>query len=339
MNDTALQKVTAARALLAEAATAAQAKRVADIAKAAEVFALKQGSKEAAEYAHQVHADALRLEGEFLAIQEKAKGTAGRITGPGRGKKNGSSTVEPPFSDAPTLAQQGISKRESVAAQAVAEVAKEQPKLFEEFRTGKVPLKKVVQARKQKTQKAEAVKLPPKSGFVTSLSDFGNQKFACIYADPPWAYSNQATRASTDNHYSTMTVEQICALPIKDLAAPQAHLHLWTTNAFLFECPKIFEAWGFEFKSSFVWVKPQIGMGNYWRNSHEFLLLGVRGFLTAQARDLISWVECKRGEHSAKPDQVRGFVERLSPGPRLELFGRRPVDGWSVFGNEILDML
>jgi N6-adenosine-specific RNA methylase IME4 len=160
--------------------------------------------------------------------------------------------------------------------------------------------------------------------------------FGTIYADPPWLYDNQGTRAATGNHYSGMTVDELCALPVQALAAPDAHLHLWTTNAFLFEAPRIFAAWGFEFRSSFVWVKPQIGIGNYWRNSHEFLLTAIRGNAKSFAdHSLASWMSCDRGAHSAKPEQVRHMLERASPGPRLEMFGRSPADGWAVWGNQI----
>ncbi len=160
--------------------------------------------------------------------------------------------------------------------------------------------------------------------------------FGAIYADPPWQYGNQATRASTDNHYVTMTVDELALLPVGKLAAPQSHLWLWTTNGFLFECPKLFAAWGFEFKSSYIWVKPQFGIGNYLRNAHEFLLLAVRGGLTALARDVRSWGEFDRGEHSAKPEAIRStVVECISPGPYLELFGRSAVEGWTVWGNEV----
>jgi N6-adenosine-specific RNA methylase IME4 len=162
------------------------------------------------------------------------------------------------------------------------------------------------------------------------------KKFGTIYADPPWRYGNQATRASTDNHYETMSVEEIAELPVAELADEKCHLWLWTTNAFLFECPKLFDAWGFEFKSSYVWVKSQMGIGNYLRNAHEFLLLAVKGGLTGAARDVRSWGEFPRGSHSAKPERVRSHViERVSPGPRLELFGRAKIDGWTVWGNQI----
>ena len=177
---------------------------------------------------------------------------------------------------------------------------------------------------------------PPK--VLQSLAPLleAGETFGTIYADPPWAYGNQGTRAATRNHYQTMTVEQIAAMPMARLAADRAHLWLWTTNGFLFECPRIFAAWGFEFKASYVWVKPQMGIGNYLRNAHELLLLAVRGGLTGAAKDVMSWGRFERAGHSAKPEAIRRkVVERISPGPRLELFGRSPVDGWTVLGNQI----
>ena len=159
--------------------------------------------------------------------------------------------------------------------------------------------------------------------------------FATIYADPPWRYGNQVTRASTDNHYCTMMLADIAALPIADLAAANAHLHLWTTNGFLFEAHDVIKAWGFTYKSCLVWVKDQMGLGNYWRVSHEFLLLGVRGKLTFADRAQKSWIKARRGRHSSKPDKVRQLIEKVSPAPRLELFGREPIHGWTVWGNEI----
>lgn len=180
------------------------------------------------------------------------------------------------------------------------------------------------------------------------------KKFGAIYADPPWRYDNQGTRAATGNHYkaevdenevetqpaSGMSVDELCALPVRELAADDAHLHLWTTNAFLFECPKIFAAWGFEFRSSFVWAKPQMGIGNYWRNSHEFLLTAIRGNAKRfNDRSLMSWMQCDRGIHSAKPEQVRSYIERASHGPYLEMFARRRARNWVVWGNQIEETL
>lgn len=172
-------------------------------------------------------------------------------------------------------------------------------------------------------------------GALESLVHQG-RRYGTVYADPPWQYDNQSTRAATSKHYGGMGVEELCALPVQKLAAESSHLHLWTTNAFLFECPKIFAAWGFEFKTSFAWVKTQIGIGNYWRNAHELLLTGVRGDAKRfNDHSMSSWVECARGPHSEKPEQVRALIQRASPGPYLELFGRKAVNGWTVWGNQI----
>lgn len=168
------------------------------------------------------------------------------------------------------------------------------------------------------------------------LDELASEKFGCIYADPPWQYGNQSTRASTDKHYDTLTVDELCEWPIADVAADDAHLHLWTTNSFLFDAKTVMDAWGFKYRSVFVWVKPQMGIGNYWRVSHEFLLLGIRGNAKRfNNRSLRSWAEFQRGRHSSKPEQVRGFIESASHGPYLELFGRKPVGGWTVLGNQI----
>lgn len=193
---------------------------------------------------------------------------------------------------------------------------------------------KEIKAAKERTKPA------PDSPTCTTadlyqLAESGRQ-FGCIYIDPPWLYENQATRASTGNHYGGMTVDELCDLPVRDLAAADSHLHLWITNGFLFEAPKLFNAWGFEFRSSFIWVKPQTGIGNYWRNSHEILLTAIRGNAKSfNDHSMKSWGQFDRTAHSAKPEQIRNLIERASAGPYLELFGRRLVEGWTVWGDQI----
>jgi N6-adenosine-specific RNA methylase IME4 len=165
------------------------------------------------------------------------------------------------------------------------------------------------------------------------------QKFVCVYGDPPWRYGNQATRAATDDHYPTMTVEQICREPIAELAAEKAALFLWTTTSFLRESLAVIDAWGFTYKTNMVWVKRQIGIGNYVRVSHEHLMIATRGGLRTAGRNQRSTVdtaiEADRTAHSAKPDCFRAIVENLCPGPYLELYGREQVPGWTVYGNQI----
>jgi N6-adenosine-specific RNA methylase IME4 len=183
----------------------------------------------------------------------------------------------------------------------------------------------------------------PLQGTTDSLESLIEQghKYGCIYADPPWRYDNRATRSNVEDEYDgTMTVEEICGLPVEQLAADDAHLHLWVTAAFLFDAKTVIESWGFEYRTYAVWCKPQIGIGNYWRKSSELLILGIRGDAKSFAEhDHRDWLEIGRGEHSAKPDRFRGIIERVSPGPRLELFGRKQIADWMVFGNQVREAL
>jgi len=208
----------------------------------------------------------------------------------------------------------------------------------ERLRTNQTSIHKEAKKIKAEQHRADTpVESKRHESCTDDLNDFirDGVKFGTIYADPAWKYGNQATRASTDNHYGTMTVDEICALPVKELAAEDAYLHLWTTNAFLFEAKRVMESWGFEYKSVMVWVKPEMGIGNYWRVSHEFLLLGIKGKPKFADHSIKSWQEVSRGKHSAKPELFRQLVERVSPGPFLEMFARVAPHGWSAWGNQI----
>lgn len=322
------------RAFLARVSTPEEAKRVADMARAAEMFARRQKlGQEFVTHAHALVIESLTCMGEFLKVAEKNEG--------GRPLKT-PSQKEGVFKS--TLADAGISWKESSDAQALVDIRNQHPEVYEQVRVGKLSVRRARAKTKPRPVVAEPVGAA-KSAAYTDLDELvrSGRKFATIYADPPWRYSNQGTRAATNNHYSTMTVEEIAALPVGELAAEKSHLWLWTTNGFLFECPRLFAAWGFEFRSSYVWVKPQIGIGNYLRNSHEFLLLATRGGLVGAARDVRSWGQYDRTRHSAKPEDIReSVVERVSPGPRLELFARRTTPDWTVWGNEVeqtLDIL
>jgi N6-adenosine-specific RNA methylase IME4 len=173
-------------------------------------------------------------------------------------------------------------------------------------------------------------------------------KFSTFVVDPPWQYGNTSTRGAAENHYGTMTIEELCALDVvPSRAADESHLYLWTTAGHLPEAFKVMEAWGFEYKTYLVWVKPQMGMGNYFRVSTELVLFGVRGGMRTQRRDVKNYFESKRGKHSAKPPMFHDLVQSCSPGPYLELFSRCSADqmltgcqcskcrlGWTVWGNQ-----
>lgn len=160
--------------------------------------------------------------------------------------------------------------------------------------------------------------------------------YPVIYADPPWQFDIPLSAGrALENHYQTMSLEDICALPIP--AAENAVLFLWVPSAMLPEGFRVMEAWGFRYGSSAVWVKDKIGLGKYFRQRHEPLLLGVRGTHGTQDPGMRppSVIEWPRGRHSAKPEIVYGLIESMYAGPYLELFARPPFrEGWDSWGNE-----
>ena len=194
------------------------------------------------------------------------------------------------------------------------------------------------------------------------LKDLQGQKFRTICADPPWKYGAKrpfgASREFRPNSwdktsigamtkYPLMNTEDICALPVADVADNDAHLYLWTTNAFMREAHEVAEAWGFRQKTILTWCKvkpdgtPSMKMGYYFRGATEHCLFAVRGKMRLNVRNLpTAFLWPRIGQHSRKPDSFFEMVETATPGPRLELFARRPREGWVTLGNEAdgLDM-
>ncbi len=173
-------------------------------------------------------------------------------------------------------------------------------------------------------------------------------KYATFVADPPWRYGNTSTRGAAENHYPTMSIDELRDLSVvPDHAADQAHLYLWTTAGHLPDAFSVMQAWGFDYKTYLVWVKPQMGMGNYFRVSTELVLFGVRGNIRTTRRDVKNYFEARRAKHSSKPTQFQDIVASCSPGPHMELFSRCTADqlltgcecskcrlGWTVWGNQ-----
>lgn len=179
--------------------------------------------------------------------------------------------------------------------------------------------------------------------------------YRTIVADPPWRYTMAApptqrspNRAAAEDHYSTLSMAEIAALPVAEWAEDDAHLYLWVTNPVLTEQrrgdgPNVFgiaRAWGFEPKTMLTWVKSEAGagMGFYFRGDTEHVLFAVRGDLPIPAEQRVSNVfRGSRGRHSAKPDSFLDLVEQVSPGPYLEMFARRARFGWDYYGDESLN--
>ena len=164
-------------------------------------------------------------------------------------------------------------------------------------------------------------------------------KYRVIYADPPWEYSNTQPDYQTvqDDHYPTMPLSEISALPVTELALDDAVLFLWATSPILEDAFKVINSWGFKYKASFVWDKVKHNMGHYNSVRHEFLLVAVRGSCPPDVLKLYDSVQTiERSDHSTKPELFREIIDTLYPyGPRIELFARARAEGWEQYGYQI----
>jgi N6-adenosine-specific RNA methylase IME4/DNA-binding transcriptional regulator YdaS (Cro superfamily) len=162
--------------------------------------------------------------------------------------------------------------------------------------------------------------------------------FAVIYADPPWVYdSSESDNRVVENHYPTMTLDDICTLDVNSIAHDDAVLFLWTTSPKLNEAFQVLEAWGFEYRTCAVWDKEKIGMGYYFRQQHELLFVATRGTIPTPAAEHrpSSVIRSPREEHSRKPECVYEIIETMYPQlPKIELFARNVRPGWSRWGNQ-----
>lgn len=161
-----------------------------------------------------------------------------------------------------------------------------------------------------------------------------NNKYKTILADPPWDINQKGKRGAA-RHYPLMTLDQIKALPVKDLSEENAHLYLWIPNGLLQEGLDVIKAWGFTYRSMLTWAKPRLSLGNFIRTASETILFATRGHAPVKFHGQPSWLFAPVQEHSHKPEEQFAIIERLSDGPYLELFARRRQPGWDVWGNEI----
>lgn len=187
--------------------------------------------------------------------------------------------------------------------------------------------------------------------------------YAAIAADPPWhsrartalQMSNWTSRLDAEKHYAVMGVDDIAAMPVRDLAARDAHLFLWVTGPCLRQGFEVMEAWGFRYSAvAFTWIKLKrshnpdqlrtlpangsdfhTGLGLTTRKNAEFVLLGRRGSARRVAKDVRELIVAPVREHSRKPDEMFARVQRYCAGPYLDLFSRQRRAGWDSWGNEV----
>lgn len=181
------------------------------------------------------------------------------------------------------------------------------------------------------------------------LSSFlGETRFATVLADPPWRFTNRTGKVAPEHkrlaRYPTLTLDEICALPVQNHLEDRAHCYMWVPNALLPDGLRVLSAWGFEYKSNIIWHKIRKdggsdgrGVGFYFRNVTEVLLFGTRGKnvrTLAPGRRQVNMIQTRKREHSRKPDEQYDLIEGCSWGPYLELFGRGIRKGWTVWGNQ-----
>lgn len=317
MGDLVLARIDSARKALMEARTAAQAKAVMDAAHAAEIYARRQKlSDETIQYAHEIRLDAERKLGEILKAGPKNEGALLR------------GTKEEPRDDTPTLAELGIDKKTSARAQRLAELPEE---TFEAIKAGEVKLNEALRLQRREELKERALTLP-------------EGQYRIIYADPPWKYGDERTAldgysdSAAAAQYPTMSTADICALDVRSFSAPDGVLFMWATFPLLPDALEVVKAWGFTYKTAFVWSKGRPNLGHYHTASAELLIVATRGSCAPEIDTRFDQVQAikREGRHSEKPEHFRDIIDRMYPtGPRIELFRRGEApEGWAVWGNE-----
>ncbi len=319
-----------ARQALIDAGTVDEVKDIRDKAEAMRVYAKQAEDFDLMNFAAEIRIRAERRLGEMLSDMDMNKG---KLKQGNDLPQSRDATTEPP-----TLSDMGISKSMSSRAQQTAAIPEEvfeaaietQKKTAGKELTSSTILRVAAKERREE-QKAQMDEEPlPK------------QKYRVIYADPPWNYGDKRDGVrgytSAADHYPPMTIKELCTHPVIDICADDAVLFLWTTSPLLFECFPIIAAWGFKYKTSFVWDKVKHNVGHYNSVRHEFLLICTRGSCLPDVKKLHdSVMEIERSDkHSEKPEQFRRIIDEIYPdGRRIELFRRGGApDGWDVWGHE-----
>lgn len=242
----------------------------------------------------------------------------------------------------PIHVREEVAKMAGVSSGTVAmveQIQKKKPEMIESIRKHEVSINQAYQAikREEKETAREEKRLENAVKIETLHTPLEAQGlFQTIVIDPPWDWGdegdvNQFGRAKPDYH--TMPIEDIAKLPIGKISDENCHLYLWVTNRSLPKAFRLIEAWGFRYITCITWVKPSIGMGNYFRGDTEQVLFAVKGSQPLKRRDVGTHFNAPRGVgHSAKPDEFYKLIESCSYAPYIDIFGRKGRDGWSVWG-------
>jgi len=314
--------------MLSEIKTVDDAKKIINLAEAARVYAREvELGLEAQNHAAEIKLRAQRRAGEILIKMDRQNG--------GRPEKR----LQDDTVSKPTLSDLGIEKADSSRWQQIAQLP---AKAFENY---------ISESRDEDQEMttsgvlrlAKEIDREDRRQAMSDAPDLPDAKYRIVYADPPWKYNDSGVITDNDNyghaerHYPTMTIEQLCLLPIKSLVEDDAVLFLWTTSPLLEESFSVIKAWGFEYKTSFVWDKVKHNFGHYNSVRHEFLLVCTRGSCTPdnlKLHDSVQQIE-RTEKHSEKPEEFRSIIDEIyTHGKRIELFARAQHIGWDVWGNQ-----
>ena len=174
---------------------------------------------------------------------------------------------------------------------------------------------------------------------VKDQPELPTDKYRVIYADPPWNYGNSGLDdyGHAERHYPTMSIEELCNLDVPDIVEDDSVLFLWTTSPLLEDSFRVIRAWGYNYKTSFIWNKIKHNFGYYNSVRHELLLVCTKGSCLPDNSKLFNSVQSiERKEHSEKPEEFREIIETLyTKGKKIELFSRKQTEGWSSWGNQV----
>jgi N6-adenosine-specific RNA methylase IME4/ParB-like chromosome segregation protein Spo0J len=185
-------------------------------------------------------------------------------------------------------------------------------------------------------RRVERARTIEESASGLALNSFG-RTFPVLYADPPWRFEGPPLTGSrmTELHYPTMTLADLCALPVADIAAPDSVLFMWALPSMIPEAIEVLTAWGFQWKTHGAWKKPRMSTGFWLRNTLEDIIIATRGNMVPPAHIDAFLFEAPAGRHSEKPDEVRERIGELYPDcGKIELFARTAAPGWHVWGNQ-----
>lgn len=233
-----------------------------------------------------------------------------------------------------------IAKIANVSHDTIAKVKKIQsnatPEVKEKLNTGTMSINEAYKEIKKEIIEVKRKEI--RETFEKQDVQVKDKKYRIIYADPPWKYGNSMPLGTTEpqDYYLLMDTHDICAMPIKDITEKDAVLFLWSTSPHLPEALEVAKAWGFTYKTTFIWDKIKHNMGHYNSVRHEILLVCTKGACTPDVKRLFdSVVSEERTEHSKKPIVFREIIETIyTYGNKIELFARETPEGWDVFGNQ-----